>query len=799
MNHIKNEKKLDLPKHDEDGDDADDDDDDSDLSNDTPLAELIKQEASAKQQRSRTSTPKDISSTTEQPDELQTAESEQLNQSIDLDDGNEQSVADNKVDDSTDLLENQISEQESYVESTQKQPSNDFNIGKSTQLPEEKPSMIEISMPIDSFESDSNDEKSMENIKREIEALPELKDSNSSENSQDEKIGIHNAMAFKENANANANDNVESAAEKLNDNSAVGGGVDRTFDEKFDTETIDLVDTENEAENETERPADGVQAVGDANDKDDQVESIEIADESIDLTESKSDTISEQNKSSEYHELAHETVEIVEKPESIDGEKIEIMETEDCQTENGETTEHQAPEEQKQLERQEEQDQLQQQEQQQQQHQHKEEDNSSISIDLEQKQPDEKDADEENELNKPEQEEEEEPSVADSTAAEIVMEISSDDMQEKDDDQPSVEETPDDSKAEADSSQLDTDDCIEIKSDDQKPDPSSPLPSLEEKPEKGAEENAEASVKKEQSDQQVAADSKRKTPTPKPNERKVSTDDELFEDAKESLEVEVKPTPPPSKRITPAIACDTDDDSVIEVVKEEKVGVKRDYSRRKKDQSHSEKHNRSTDDTPAPSTDDGGSISSRLRLKNERDRSESPFIDDDTGEPLAKNKRRYSTTPLIDSPNSPASSSDDRDYRSWKKSILLLYNSLAGHRCASIFAKPITDEQAPNYSQLILQPMDLQSLKRNIDSGQIRNILDFQLYVMRMCYNAIFYNINDDVICERAKEMLTDALQQIAEFSVTWKKESEKASSASSSSSNVTKSARGRKSTRLMN
>lgn len=794
MNHIKNEKKLDLQKHDEDEDD--DDDDDSDLSNDTPLSELIKQEASAKQQRSQTSTPKDISSTSEQPDEMQTVESmkpEQLDQPVVELDGNEQSALDNTpmVDNSSDLLDNRISEQDVYVESTQNDQPNDFNVGKSPPLSEEKPSKIEISMPIDSFESDSNDEKSMENIKREIEALPELKDSNSSENSQDEKIGIHNTMAFKENASA---ENADTAIEKLNDNS-VGG--DRAFDEKFDTETIDLVDTENEAENDIE-PADSVQPVDNA-EKDEQVESIELADESIDLTESKSDTISEQNKLTEGTEVPHDGVELTEKSESIDGEKVEILDNDECQAENGETVEKQEQEEHKQLEQQQEEQELQQhqqeeEQQQEQLQQHKDEEQ------LKQKQSDEREEmeeeEEEQQQHKPleEEEDEEEPSVADSTAAEIVMEISSDDMQEKDDDQPNVEETTDDIKMQADSSQLDTDDCIEIKCDDQKPDPISPLPPRDEKPEKSAEENAETSVKKEQ-DEQMTVESKRKTPTPKPTERKVSTDDELFEDAKETLEIEVKPTPQPSKRVTPAITCDTDDDSVIEVVKEEKVGVKRDYSRRKKDQSHSEKHNRSTDDTPAPSNDDGGSISSRLRLK---ERSESPFIDEDTGEPLAKNKRRYSTTPVIDSPNSPASS-DDRDYRSWKKSILLLYNSLAGHRCASIFAKPITDEQAPNYSQLILQPMDLTTLKRNIDSGQIRNILDFQLYVMRMCYNAIFYNINDDVICERAKEMLNDALQQIAEFSVTWKKESEKASSVSSSSSHVTKSARGRKSTRLMN
>lgn len=713
MAHMESEKKEPLELQ---------NDEDSDLSNDTPLSELIKQETSAKQQRSATSTPKDITSSTEQPDaDLQLNAEPKIDETAEVnaeqpsmldegdDNANDNDDDGDKVEDTTDLLENQASEHDDYTESAaaQTEQSNEFHV-KSPEPADEKPMKIEIDMPIDSFESDSNEEKSMENIKRKIEALPELKDSNSSENSQDEtKHENIDTVVIEEELDTETTDVMP---DKLSDN-AIAEPIEKADAETI-AETIDddtIVDVE-----PTQQPNE---------DKDDIIDSISIKDESNDLTMAKDESV-EPNESDEVI-CDTETIESAEPVENDN--KTESVGAEPCQVESVESIEEEAKD-------------------------------VPSTVD----------------------------STVDSTGVDnAVVEILDDDIIDKDEIMPESNEPKEEIKAEADSSQPETDDLIEIKSDDEKPEPNSP-------PEIKIETVDEASASKVKTEpEEMATESKQKpaTPTPAAVKRKVSSDDELFEDAKETLEIEVKQP----KTVTPVITCDTDDDSVIEVAKEEKV--KRDYSRRKKDQSHNEKRIEE-----APQNDDGGgSISSRLRLKD-RDRSESPFIEEDSGEPSAKTKRRYSSTPNIDSlPNSPASS-DDREYRSWKKSILLLYSSLAGHRYASIFAKPITDDQAPNYKTVILQPMDLQSLKRNIDSGQIRNTLDFQLYVMRMCYNAIFYNINDDVTCSRAKEMLHDALQLIVEFSVTWKKENEKPSTTSNTNTtNVTKSVRGRKSNRLMN
>lgn len=720
MANIEEEKKIssDLPK-----------DDDSDLSNDTPLSELFKQETSAKQLRSQaqavataaaeaaTATP-DISSTTEQIDEVPSeVEQEQpQDQSAEHETGVSEIISDDeKIDDTVvDLVESQDSEPDKLSESMQPDKQNEFEL----KLPEhdERPPQVEIDMPIDSFESDSNEEKSMEHIKRKIEELPELKDSNSSENSQDEKLDT---------------DDVELIEEKLDS----GDAEQEQEHPPNDTDNVEQIEEKNSNESveENDEPVVEIEPI----EKEDEVaDSTSMKDEITDLTTTKDEAIEQ----SEPEDSLCDTE--AEKSETAENQTVESMDTEPCQIESIDSPEPEIKDEQ----------------------------------------------------------------AADSTVADNVVEILDDEILDKVESM--QEEKPesinDDIKAEADSSQPETNDLIEIKDDDEKPEPSS----TEVKDEKANEPASSIKIEI----QEIPSESNKKTTavattttttstattTSTTTERKVSTDDELFEDAKETLEIEEVAKKPPPKPVTPAIICDTDDDSPIEVVKEEKTGAKRDYSRRKKDHSHTEKR---TEETPPTPSDDigssGGSISSRLRLKD-RDRSESPFIEEDSGEPSAKSRRRYSTTPLIDSlPNSPASS-DDREYRSWKKSILLVFNGLAAHRCASIFAKPITEDQAPNYKTVILNPMDLLSLKRNIDSGQIRSTIEFKRYVMLMCYNAIFYNVNDKVTRERAQEMLNDALQSIEEFYVTWKKENEKTATASSSS-NVTKSVRGRKSNRLMN
>lgn len=44
---------------------------------------------------------------------------------------------------------------------------------------------------------------------------------------------------------------------------------------------------------------------------------------------------------------------------------------------------------------------------------------------------------------------------------------------------------------------------------------------------------------------------------------------------------------------------------------------------------------------------------------------------------------------------------EEKEYKAWKKVAMLVYTRLAGHKFASLFLKPITDEQAPGYSSIV--------------------------------------------------------------------------------------------------
>ncbi|XP_022910979.2 bromodomain-containing protein 8 [Onthophagus taurus] len=154
----------------------------------------------------------------------------------------------------------------------------------------------------------------------------------------------------------------------------------------------------------------------------------------------------------------------------------------------------------------------------------------------------------------------------------------------------------------------------------------------------------------------------------------------------------------------------------------------------------------------------------RIKLDNER--SNSPWTEEDDVISL-KSKRRYSTTPVDSIPNSPGSTTtneEEREYKNWKKSVLLLYNRLATHKYSSLFLKPITDEQAPGYHTTIYRPMDLLTIRKNIENGSIRTTVELQRDVLLMYNNAIMYNKTSDHVYNMATEAQQEGIQQIQLF-----------------------------------
>lgn len=89
-----------------------------------------------------------------------------------------------------------------------------------------------------------------------------------------------------------------------------------------------------------------------------------------------------------------------------------------------------------------------------------------------------------------------------------------------------------------------------------------------------------------------------------------------------------------------------------------------------------------------------------------------------------------------------------------------------------------------------IRPMDLATIKKNIETGLIRTTAEFQRDIMLMFQNAVMYNSLDHDVYHMALEMQRDVLEQIQQFLAT------QLIMETSESGVSAKSLRGRESTR---
>ncbi|CAD6994523.1 bromodomain-containing protein 8 isoform X1 [Ceratitis capitata] len=141
-----------------------------------------------------------------------------------------------------------------------------------------------------------------------------------------------------------------------------------------------------------------------------------------------------------------------------------------------------------------------------------------------------------------------------------------------------------------------------------------------------------------------------------------------------------------------------------------------------------------------------------LRKLRDRDRSESPMIDADLHPANSsaitsvidnlnsqRLRRRYSSTPVNDSiPNSPASSDRERDEtetRISKKSLLSIFHALQYSKNASTLQRCFHEDL--QFDEICLRPMDMLSIRKQIEAGTIRNVSELQRDILLMCQNGL--------------------------------------------------------------
>ncbi|CAF1028534.1 unnamed protein product [Brachionus calyciflorus] len=132
-------------------------------------------------------------------------------------------------------------------------------------------------------------------------------------------------------------------------------------------------------------------------------------------------------------------------------------------------------------------------------------------------------------------------------------------------------------------------------------------------------------------------------------------------------------------------------------------------------------------------------------------------------EPDSQSKA-INTSTSSSSSSSSKTNEDEKAYRAWKKSIMMILNNVSCHKHATIFMHPVKDEIAPGYSTLIHRPIDLSTIKKNLENGSIRTTKEFQRDIMLMFTNALMYNSSNHNIHKIALEMFKEVLGDIEQL-----------------------------------
>lgn len=127
----------------------------------------------------------------------------------------------------------------------------------------------------------------------------------------------------------------------------------------------------------------------------------------------------------------------------------------------------------------------------------------------------------------------------------------------------------------------------------------------------------------------------------------------------------------------------------------------------------------------------------------------------------------------LQAPSTPATQEElenQKNYKMWRKSIMLLWRQAATHKFCNLFYNPVTDSEAKGYSTVVYRPMDLTSIRKRIENGQLKTTAEFQRDIMLIFLNAIMYNSVDHDVHQMAVEMQKEILEGIEDFIETQRK-----------------------------
>ena len=153
-------------------------------------------------------------------------------------------------------------------------------------------------------------------------------------------------------------------------------------------------------------------------------------------------------------------------------------------------------------------------------------------------------------------------------------------------------------------------------------------------------------------------------------------------------------------------------------------------------------------------------------LPTQRRKREVPELQSDSDDDLSSSLPSNMQSPAF-SPSEGGETDSHHAQRSWRKSIMLVWRTAAQHKYANLFLHRVKDEDAPSYHEVIHRPMDLTTLKKNIENGLIKTDTEFQRDILLMFQNAFMYNKSDHDVHKMAEEMRADVLETVQDYLAT--------------------------------
>eukprot|EP00037_Helgoeca_nana_P019425 m.189542 g.189542 ORF g.189542 m.189542 type:complete len:527 (+) comp24859_c0_seq1:36-1616(+) len=111
---------------------------------------------------------------------------------------------------------------------------------------------------------------------------------------------------------------------------------------------------------------------------------------------------------------------------------------------------------------------------------------------------------------------------------------------------------------------------------------------------------------------------------------------------------------------------------------------------------------------------------------------------------------------------------EDEDYgktqRAWRASVMQLWHQIAENKNANLFRHPVDPKKVEGYTDVVLRPMDLGTIKKNIELGIVASARDMEHALMLMYTNALMFNETGEFVYDATLEMRGDTLSQLEDF-----------------------------------